>query len=69
MPITTKGVSSNPALASPRCNRYYTVVFFGYSGYLHKKTDRHDITKILLNVASNTMMQILILSFIHHINI
>jgi hypothetical protein len=32
------------------------VVFSGYSGFLHLyKTDRHDLTEILLNVALNTI--------------
>ena len=32
-----------------------SVVFSGYSGFLHYKTDRHDITEILLKVALNTI--------------
>ena len=31
------------------------MVFSGYSGFLHQKTDRHDKTEILLNVALNTI--------------
>jgi hypothetical protein len=31
------------------------VVFSGYSGFLPNKTDRHDITEILLKVALNTI--------------
>jgi hypothetical protein len=52
-----------------RCNRYNimwqimsvtcdrSVVFSWYSGFLHQyfKTDRHDITEILLKVALNTL--------------
>jgi hypothetical protein len=30
------------------------VVFYGYSGSSTNKTDRHDITEILLKVALNT---------------
>ena len=38
---------------SVTCDR--SVVFSRYSGFLHKKTDRHDITEILLKVALNTI--------------
>ena len=31
------------------------MVFFGYSGFLHYKTDRSDITEILLKMALNTI--------------
>ena len=31
------------------------VVFFGYSGFLHYKTDLHDITEILLKLSLNTI--------------
>ena len=31
------------------------MVFSGYYDFLHNKTDRHDITEILLKVALNTM--------------
>ena len=36
-----------------------SVVFSGSSGFLHQinKTDRHDITEILLKVALNTIKQ------------
>ena len=37
------------------CDR--SVVFSGYSGFLDHKTDRHDITEILLKVALNTIKQ------------
>ena len=38
-----------------------SVVFTGYSGFLHKKTDRHNITEILLKIAdiNLSLMQIL----------
>jgi len=32
-----------------------SVVFYGYSGFSTNKTDRHDITEILLKVALNTI--------------
>jgi hypothetical protein len=35
------------------CGR--SVVFSGYSGFLHQKTDRHDIAEILLKVALKTI--------------
>jgi hypothetical protein len=38
---------------SVTCDR--SVVFFRYSGFLHNKTDRHDITEILLKVALKTI--------------
>jgi hypothetical protein len=34
-----------------------SVVFSEYSGFLHNKTDHHDITEILLKVALNTINQ------------
>jgi hypothetical protein len=34
------------------------VLFFGYSGFRHNKTDHHDITEILLKVALITISQI-----------
>jgi hypothetical protein len=33
------------------------MVFSGYSDFLYNKTDRHDITEILLIVALNTINQ------------
>ena len=38
-----------------------SVVFTGYSGFPHKKTDRHNITEILLKIAdiNLNLMQIL----------
>ena len=55
VPITTDVVSSDPAQGevynmSVTCGR--SVVFTGYSGFLH------DITEILLKVALNTIGQI-----------
>ena len=35
------------------CDR--SVVFSGFSGFLHSKTDHHDITEILLKVALNVI--------------
>jgi len=35
------------------CGR--SVVFSGYSDFLHHKTDRHDITELLLKVKLNTI--------------
>jgi hypothetical protein len=37
------------------CGR--SVVFSGHSGFHHNKTDRHDITEILLKLALNTINQ------------
>jgi hypothetical protein len=34
------------------------VLFSGYSGFRHNKTDHHDITEILLKVALITISQI-----------
>ena len=34
-----------------------------YSGFLHHKTDSHDLTEILLKVALNTINPILILEY------
>jgi len=72
IPIITFVVSSNPIQAkitryniiwqslSVICDR--SVVFTGYST---NKTDRHDITEILLKVALNTITIILILHAVH----
>ena len=35
-----------------------SVILFEYSGFLHHKTDRHDITDILLKVVLNTLTPI-----------
>ena len=58
VPITTNVVSSNPARA--RFAQYHVIKFVsdlqqvgGFSCY--NKTDRHDINKILLKVALNTI--------------
>jgi hypothetical protein len=32
-----------------------SVIFSGYSGFLHNKTDHHDIIEILLKLAINTI--------------
>jgi hypothetical protein len=34
------------------------LILFEYSGFLHHKTDRHDITDILLKVVLNTLTPI-----------
>ena len=34
-----------------------------YSGFLHHKTDRHDLTEILLKLALNTINTLLILEY------
>jgi len=38
-----------------------SVVFSWYSGYPTNKTDRHDITEIMLKVALNTIILILLI--------
>jgi len=43
------------------CGR--SVVFSGYSGFLHNKTDRHNITEILLKVVLNTITLTLLKMF------
>ena len=60
VPITIKIVNSKPPhdevcyiqSLSVTCDR--SVVFSGYTGVSNNKTDRHDITEILLNVSLNT---------------
>ena len=46
-----------------------SVVFSGYSGFLHRKTDPHYITDILLKVALNTLALTnkLIIIYFNHI--
>jgi len=64
VPITTKVVSSNPVHDEVYSIQHYVIKFVSYlrqvGGYLRvlrfpplKKTDRHDITEILLKVALN----------------
>jgi len=65
MHITTDDVSSNPAQARLCSIQHYVikfvrdferwVVFTGYSVFSTNKTDRHDITEILLKVALNAI--------------
>ena len=43
-----------PILRLVTCDR--SVVFSGYSGFLHKNSDRHNITEILLKVALNIII-------------
>ena len=67
--ITTKVVSSNTVHGEVYSIQHYvikfenlsvtpdrSVVFSGYSGFLHNKTDRHEITEISLKVALNTII-------------
>jgi hypothetical protein len=67
VPITTNVVGSNTAQA--RCTPYNimwsslvvtwsrSVVFPGYSGFVHQETDRHNINEILLKVVLNTIIK------------
>ena len=67
MPITTNVVSSNPVHGEVYSNnimwsslsvtRDRSVVFSGYSVFPTNKTDRHNITEIVLKVALNTIHQ------------
>jgi hypothetical protein len=36
------------------CNEFIVAKLYMDPGFFHNKTDRHDITEILLKVASNT---------------
>ena len=65
VPITTKVVSSNPVHGEVYSIQPYVIKFVSdlrqvggfsrYSGFLHKKTDRQDITEILLKVVLNSI--------------
>ena len=61
MPITTKVVSSNTVLGEVYSIQHYVIKFVsdlvgGFSPVSStNKTDRHDITEILLKVALNTI--------------
>jgi hypothetical protein len=65
VPITTKVVSSNPIHGKVYSIQHYVIKFasdlWQVSGFLRFpspiKTDRHDITEILLKVALNTINQ------------
>jgi len=67
VPITTKVVNSNPVHVEVYLIQHYVIKFVsdlrqvvgfsGYSGSSINKTDRHDITEILLKVALNTINQ------------
>ena len=68
-PNTLKVVSSNPAqfeVYSKELDALKFVsdlrwVFFSeYSGFIHNKTHRHDITEVLLKVALNTITRTLV---------
>ena len=60
VPINFKVVSLNPAHGEVYSIQHYVIKFVSdlqqVCGFLHQKikTDRHDITKILLKVALNT---------------
>jgi len=57
VPITTKVVSSNPAHDEVSSIQYYVIKFVSWFSPVSatNKTDRHDITEILLKVAFNTI--------------
>ena len=68
VPITTKAVSSNPVHGKVYSIQHYVIKFVSdlrqVGGFLRvfliqptNKTDRHDKTEILLNVAFNTINQ------------
>jgi hypothetical protein len=65
VPITTKVVSSNPIHGKVYSIQHYVIKFasdlWQVGGFLRFpspiKTDRHDITEILLKVALNTINQ------------
>jgi hypothetical protein len=60
VPITTKVVSSNPSHGNVYLIQYYVIKFVSdleqVDVFSINKTDRHDITKILLKVALNTII-------------
>ena len=68
VPITAKAVSLNPAHGEVYSRQHYVITFVSalqqVSGIIRvsstNKTDRHDITKILFNVAVNIITQNLI---------
>jgi hypothetical protein len=57
--ITTKVVSSDPTQGGVYSIQHYVIKFVGdlweVGGFSTNKTDRHDITEILLKVALNTI--------------
>jgi hypothetical protein len=66
VPITTTVGRSNPVHGEVYSIQHHEIkvvsdlrqismVFFGYSGFLTNKSDRHDITEILLKVALSTL--------------
>ena len=66
MPTTTKVMSSNPTHGELHSIQHYVIKFVSDRSVVSlditvsftNKTDRHDITKILLKVALNTINQI-----------
>ena len=69
VPITTNVVSSNPVHGEVYSIQHYVMKFASYlrkvGGFLSNKTDHHDITELLLQVALNTITITLItLSFV-----
>ena len=69
VPITTEVVSSNPVHGEVYSIQHYVIKFVSnlrqvggflrYSDSSTNKTDRHDITEILLKVALNTINQLI----------
>ena len=65
VPLTTKGLSSNPVHGEVYSIQHYVITFVSdlrqVGGILQvsstNKTDRHDITEMLLKVALNTKTQ------------
>ena len=59
VPITNKAGSSNPAHGEVYSIQHYVIKFIGdlrqVDGFSTNKTDRHNITDILLKVALNTI--------------
>ena len=74
--ITTKVESSNPAHGEVYSILHYVIVsdlrqiggFSWHSGPSTNKTDRHDITEILLKVALNTITPTPLKAYRKHIN-
>ena len=71
MPITIKVVSSTPVHGEVYSRQHYGIQFVSDLRQIgvfllvfrfppHKKSDRHDIAKILLKVVSNTINHIII---------
>jgi len=56
LPITTNVMSSNPAHCEVYSIQYHVIKFVGVVNFSTNKTDLHDITEILLNVALDTIV-------------